>query len=84
MSEDEQVKLAFLRLPVIPADEHECVERGLRQSLRRGISLDDAIKLQYYTEEVSPHFEEAFALKKMSEIYAKYPHLKKQKGGPLV
>jgi hypothetical protein len=77
MTEDEQVEVAFRRLPVVPADDHESVERGLRQSLRRGISLDDAIKLEYYSEEVSPHFEEEWALARMSEIYAKYPHLKK-------
>lgn len=77
ITEDEQVALAFLRLPVIAADDHESVERGIRQDLKRGISLDDAIKIAYYTEEVSPCFEESYALNKMKEITDKYPHLKK-------
>lgn len=74
---DELIALAFRRLPVIAADDHESVERGIRQDLKRGISLDDAIKIAYYTEEVSPCFEESFALNKMHEIYAKYPDIRK-------
>lgn len=67
--EDELVALAFRRLPVIKAEDHEAVERHIRQELRHGFSIEDAIKLAYYSEEVSPHFTEEYALAKMSEIY---------------
>lgn len=69
ITEDELVALAFRRLPVIKAEDHESVERGIRHDLQRGFNIEDAIRLAYYSEEVSPHFTEEYALGKMSEIY---------------
>lgn len=83
ITEDELVALAFRRLPIISSADRESVERGIRNDLQRGFSIDDAIKLAYYSEEVSPHFEEEFALRKMSEIYhaERNAHIVKQLPG---
>lgn len=77
MSIDEFIDQAFLRLPVVPVDDRDSVERSLTQNFERGFSLDDAVMFEYYSEEVSPHFEEEYALARMKEITDKYPQFKK-------
>jgi len=39
----------------------------------RGFTVRDAIRLMICREEVSPEFDESWALERMAEINAKYP-----------
>lgn len=74
MTEDEFVEKAFLRLPVVDSRDYDDVERGIRQLFQQGIAFEDAVRITYLTEDVSPQFSEEYALAQMKLVYDKYPN----------
>jgi hypothetical protein len=75
MTKQEYEELAFaqiIRDRDIAWQDIDGIKETIRQCFDRGFSLFDCVDYNKLTEEVSPHLDEDYALKRMSEISSKY------------
>ncbi len=72
MNQNEFVEAAFKKLPKIKKADIPSIERDLIECFKDGFTLQDAVKSNFYREEVSPHFSEEYACKQIGLILSKY------------